>query len=892
MTSTILIDARNIDQHYIMLANAIANAPFTALDVETEDSRRHAGLNKLCGYNEDGFKSKGKKLVFDHRRTTLCGISFYNEQMPAAVYLNVGHADVENRLPHDVVRSLLETKPESSYWLAHNAPFEIITLRNTLGFDVTPKIICTLQMAVSTYGPQEFPRTKWEMVGQGGIAKLMPALMAMAEKGLTDPDKMTMSPELSELVYKIIAKESDAEWSYNGLADSIAYGYGLKKAVLSHFGHQMSSFADTLGENAHMGQLTGEQVAEYGADDSFWAFRLFHKLLGMMPQSAIECFFNQENPMTAVFSDIARGGMKVNTQAIISRRDVERHEMAVVLRTLKSTVMEMLPFSSTLHEGLLKHDSWYQKNADKYRQQVLAWANSGDSGDDFEQCAQVRGPVSNAWASDLGRPEPTGLNTSHYMVIRTLIYDLTRTKLIVSQGKTQSDGEARGKLKDRFEKERDELGSKLIDGLNKISGIEQRIKLYLTNYMNLVDPETSRMYPTVTSMLATRRMAASNPNPMQLAKRGESTYVRGFFEADDDDHVMISCDWSGIELVEIAEFSGDPEFIKCFAQLPHDDLHSGAAADILAVDCPGLDETSFKALKRFERYEDYAAHYGSSIDNIERLFTNLKGEPMTPPKAMKFWRTEVGKGSNFNYFYSGYLATVGERMGWSSEKTLMATQRYAQRFSVAESWRLGIIEEVARNGFVTLPDGQRYNRFEATPQFQSDWHAKFSFYGASAAYEKIIYWLGRKLAKRAGNQTVNAYIQGTCATIAKRSILRIIEAAKARGWTEREFRFLIPVHDELVFSAHRGIAVEAMHLIRNTMIDHPDLFTKCKLDASPSIGLTFEPWDAKKARTGQVEIYEPPEEIVGKDRADKRADDGTTQEIINWLFTERGRLTA
>ena len=46
------------------------------------------------------------------------------------------------------------------------------------------------------------------------------------------------------------------------------------------------------------------------------------------------------------------------------------------------------------------------------------------------------------------------------------------------------------------------------------------MKLYLTPYSQLMDPETHRLYPVVSSMLATRRMAASFPNPMQLAQTG------------------------------------------------------------------------------------------------------------------------------------------------------------------------------------------------------------------------------------------------------------------------------------------------------------------------------------------------------------------------------------
>jgi hypothetical protein len=563
---------------------------------------------------------------------------------------------------------------------------------------------------------------------------------------------------------------------------------------------------------------------------------------------------------------------------------------------MKPAVAALLPFKPMLDERLLKYDAWYSKGGAKYRQQVLDWATSADCTGAFEQCMQVRGPVSNAWANDNNVREPTGINLSHYMPVRTLMYDLIGTKALISQGKVQSDGEARGKIKDRLDKEGNKTGVEVIDGLNAISGVEQRMKLFLNPYVQLTDPETQHLYPTVNSMLATRRMACSEPNGMQLAKRGESTYVRGFFKPDYDDHVILSVDWSGVELVEIGEFSGDPEFIKAFGQIPHEDLHAGASADIMAVDTPGLNEVAFKDLRHHPKWETFIERWAHDIDNIDRLAHNLKGEPLVPPKAYKYWRTEVGKGANFNYWYSGYLATIGERLGWSPEKTKMATQRYAQRFAVAEQWRLGIIEEVQREGFITLPDGQQYVRTEATEQWAMEWNAKFVGNSVPMGLENfahIIQWMGRKIQRRAGNQTVNAYIQGTCATLAKRSILAIERKATATGWGPREMRFMLPIHDELLFSVHRSLVVDAIKLVRGTMIDHPDLFKLCKLDASPSVGITFEPWDAKKAFLGQVELYEPPAAIVGDALADKRLDDDGVRLVVDWLFhTQEQRIAA
>lgn len=893
--SKTLIDNRNFEQHAIAIINAIKASDFVGLDVETQDSNRHEGLNQLCKYREDGSKPSNSKQVFDMNRTVMTGFSLHPENHDAAYYINLNQADIANRLPWEKARLLLDALQPNSYWICHNASYELTAFALCYNYAL-PRYICTLQMAVSAFGPDEYPI---DMFYGASIGPMKPMLNRILDLSWSyDPESGNMPADLQEVVGKITAKESTAAHSYNGFVGQFSYSYGLKALTYRFFGHKMITFDEVVGERIHMGNLTGEDVVAYGCEDAYWAVRLFRHLMAYMQKhcpDTVGTFFGQENPMVQVFSEIWQDGMRVNTAAIFERRDAERAEMARILRELKATIRNLLPFADEPHTEMLA-ENWYAKGAAKYRQLLTGWALSPDNDDDYVQCQQVRGPVSNAWAAERGDGESTGPNLAHYMPVRVLVYDLLATKLIRSEGSVQSDGEARGKLRDRFLREGNAKGVALIEALNRIAGVEQRMKLYLTPYTLLMDPETGRLYPTVSSMLASRRMAASNPNPMQLAKRGESTYVRGFFLADYDDHVIISIDWSSIELVEIGEMSGDPEFLKAYSQIPHDDLHGGSAADILSVEVPGLNEDIFKALKRAESKDSFLEQYGEQIENHDRLFINLKGEELTGDKAYKYWRTEIGKGANFNYWYSGFLATVGERMGWSMDKTQVATERYRQRFPVAEQWRVGLIEEGSRNGFITLPDGHRRVRWEATLQWMSQFLDKVQYRDVrdderARRYNTVMSYIARKIQRRAHNQLVNSEIQGTCATIAKRSVLRIRDKMKAVGWGKREARFMIPIHDELVYSVHRKIVPEFIHLARGTMIDHPDLFKLCKLDASPSVGLTFEPWN-KKARLGQIELFEPPAEIVGAEWENKRLPDDGVRAVVDWLFDNQKRIAA
>ena len=122
----ILVDARNFDTLKDRIIAEIQGAHFVGLDTETQDDARHEGLNVLCGYDpKTRKKAPGKKLVFDFRRTVMTGFSIYAEGSDTAWYINLNHADVENRVAWKDARVLIDCLPETSHWVAHNAAYEL-----------------------------------------------------------------------------------------------------------------------------------------------------------------------------------------------------------------------------------------------------------------------------------------------------------------------------------------------------------------------------------------------------------------------------------------------------------------------------------------------------------------------------------------------------------------------------------------------------------------------------------------------------------------------------------------------------------------------------------------------------------------------------------------------
>jgi DNA polymerase I-like protein with 3'-5' exonuclease and polymerase domains len=881
MLSARLLDARSTPADWALALDEIKNAKLLGLDCETQDENRHEGLN---AYNNE------KRHVFDHRRTVMTGFSIYCEGSEIAWYVNLAHADVDNRVTFYDARCLLDAIPDDCITVAHNAPFELVMFAQCHGV-VLNNVVCTLQLAVTHHGPDEYDIQKFFKAPITGFHKIAGDCISAFAQFDGQP-----SGTQREMLGKFIAKESKAQHSYNGFVKTIATGYNLKTLTESKFGVKQMTFKEVLatGNASHMGELTGEQVCAYGADDAYWAVQHYlwmrDDLLANNP-AAFVTFMKTENPMVQVYAECWMDGLKLDLEEVYAKRLEERVRMAEELRTLKDLVKQLLPFPEEPNERLIaKQGDWYvgfdkktkapKDNWKKKRAQITAWALSANDNDDFAQCFQTSNPIGNSWATERGTKVPASgkLNVIYYQAMRVLLHDLMGHKLIYSDGEVSTDKEARGKIYEQLETAGEDTKLAIMKSLQSMADVEQRMKLFIQPYTQLMDPETGKVYPTLSSMLATRRLAGRNPNGMQLAKGGEAAYIRGFFLPDSTEDVVVSADWSAIELVLIAEMSGDPAFLEVYGQKPYGDLHTGAAADCLAVKTlPGLTEAEFREFK-FNR--------NPNDRDLRDIFT---GQPASPKEFFKQARgTPVGKGANFSYWYSGALSTVGSNLGWTSDEMWEAVDRYRTRFAVAEAWRVNIGAQGVDTGFITLPDGHRRVRLEATGIWSKAMMQKFVDISASPAMQSYAELACKRIAGRAKNQLVNAMIQGTCATLAKRSILRLRELIKEAG-IDHLVRFMIPIHDELLYSVNREVVHIFIPLLRRAMTEHSSLVSTIPLDCSVAIGLTFQPFNKANPAFSQIELDEAFQipGVIGEEWEGKKLTDDKVLEVIDFLRSAR-----
>jgi DNA polymerase-1 len=106
---------------------------------------------------------------------------------------------------------------------------------------------------------------------------------------------------------------------------------------------------------------------------------------------------------------------------------------------------------------------------------------------------------------------------------------------------------------------------------------------YVDALPQLVDPLSGRVHTSFgQASTATGRLASSNPNLMNIPIRTElGQRIRRAFRAGRPDHVMVSADYSQIELRIAAHLSGDPNLLAAFAA--GQDIHTATAAAVFKV---------------------------------------------------------------------------------------------------------------------------------------------------------------------------------------------------------------------------------------------------------------------------------------------------------------------
>ena len=181
----------------------------------------------------------------------------------------------------------------------------------------------------------------------------------------------------------------------------------------------------------------------------------------------------------------------------------------------------------------------------------------------------------------------------------------------------------------------------------------------------MVNPRTGRVHTTYSQATAvTGRLASTDPNLQNIPVRtAEGRRIREAFVAPPR-HVIVSADYSQIELRIMAHLSADPALVKAFRDGA--DIHRATAAEVFGV---SLDEVTTEQ-RRYIKAVNFGLIYGMSAFGlaqqlgieraaatqfIERYFQRYPGVAAYMQTTREFARER------------GYVETVFGRRLWLSD---------------------------------------------------------------------------------------------------------------------------------------------------------------------------------------------------------------------------------
>jgi DNA polymerase I len=277
----------------------------------------------------------------------------------------------------------------------------------------------------------------------------------------------------------------------------------------------------------------------------------------------------------------------------------------------------------------------------------------------------------------------------------------------------------------------------IIDRILEYRTLAKLKSTYVDALPTLVRPDTNRLHTdfnqTITS---TGRLSSSNPNLQNIPIRTEfSRRIRQAF-IPQENWLLVSADYSQIELRILAHLSQEPVLIEAYQN--NEDVHTVTAKLI------------------FEKAE---------ITSTER---------------------RLGKIINFGVIYGMGAQKFAREAGVSSKEAKEFIEKYRQKYARVFAYLEGLKREAIANGFVTTILGRRrYVTFESSSLRQLLGSDPDTIDLDNLDYSYIDAQVLRSAA--------NAPIQGSCA-----DIIKVASIELHRVLNNYRAKLLLQVHDELI----------------------------------------------------------------------------------------------
>ena len=155
---------------------------------------------------------------------------------------------------------------------------------------------------------------------------------------------------------------------------------------------------------------------------------------------------------------------------------------------------------------------------------------------------------------------------------------------------------------------------RIVDLILEYRGVKKLLSTYVEALPQLVNRSTGRIHTSFNqAVTATGRLSSTNPDLQNIPVRDDmGRRIRKAFIPSDDDHLLLSADYSQVELRLMAHLSGDESLIAAFEH--GEDIHAATAAKLFNKT---LDEVTSEERRR-AKTANFGIIYGISAFGLSQ----------------------------------------------------------------------------------------------------------------------------------------------------------------------------------------------------------------------------------------------------------------------------------
>ena len=236
---------------------------------------------------------------------------------------------------------------------------------------------------------------------------------------------------------------------------------------------------------------------------------------------------------------------------------------------------------------------------------------------------------------------------------------------------------------------------------------------YVDALPQLINKKTGRVHTTYGQAVAvTGRLASNNPNLQNIPIRTDrGREIRKAFIPRDENHVLVSADYSQIELRIVAAISGDPVMCEAFRQ--NKDVHTATAAKVYGVE----EEAVTKEMRRKAKSVNFGIIYGQGAFGLAENLGISRSEAKTIIDNYKKEFSGITRYMDemINYCREhGYVQTVLGRKRWLRDinSSNFTVRGYAERNAINSPIQ-GTAADMIKLAMVKLHKVMREKQFKS-----------------------------------------------------------------------------------------------------------------------------------------------------------------------------------